>query len=368
TNDGLTVNGHDVDGLAIIGTPKAANSGAQPQAAATTTEPDAETLTSIPSNQVSSGDSGVNLNPVSLKAEDGADVAAEIGQNIVFDGSASQGAVGYKWYLGDGAVKEGANVTHSFFYPGVYLVTLEASDSLQATAWDQSRVYIYGGKVLINEFKPGADGWLELYNPNNFTADLSAWILESAGRNFVLPAFVVIPPKSFLVLAKRVTGLDLAAADTVRLKYPNGAIVDEVKFERPPAAFDAAARGGGGFYWTKEATPGRSNIILSPVSSGVEGAAPFLNTLIVPQSAAVTASPQQAISNLVKSSYNEVTDPLASAASLADSYEAAMVKSGRWSGILGGLGFWVVLAVAVGVVIGVAYAVVSRRWRSNGHF
>ncbi len=360
TNDGVTINGRDVGGNAIIGTPKAANSGAGlPPDASGSLSQSGTTTPSSQSSVVGGSSSGSNINPVGLKAEAGSDVVAEVGQNILFNGASSQGASSYKWYLGDGAVGEGASISHSYLYPGVYLVTLEVGNSSQAVSWDQLRVYVYGGKVLINEFSAAGSQWLELYNPSSQTANIGGWILEGGGRNFALPAFVVIPPKGFLALAKQITGLDLSAADSVRLKYPSGAVVDEVKFQKPSAAFDAvAARGNNGFYWTKEATPGEANIVLAV------GSVSSLNTLVMSSVAAVNAPPQQAISNLVKSSYNEVTDSLAAApaSDAADSYEAAVIKSGRWRGVLGGLGFWVVLAIAVGGVIGGVYAVASRRW------
>ena len=358
TNDGLTINGHDVGGLAIMGTPRAANSGTgqTQQSSGQATSTSSGQATTTPLSQSSSGAGGSGgfvFSLIALKAEAGPDVVAEVGQTVSFDASFSQGANAYRWYLGDGNVKDGAAISHSYSYPGTYLVTLEASNSSQTAAWDQARVYVYGGKVLINEFKPALDGWVEFYNPNNSAANISGWILENGNGKFVFPAFVVIPAKGFLALSRQITGLDWSGGRII-LKYPDGTAADEVVFEEEMAGL-VAARGSGGFYWTKEATPGAPNIVLSSGDS--------LKSVLaaLPGGSRVSAAPDRAIRNLAGSSYNEVVD---SSASLpAEAAQAATTGNGRLGAVWGDLPFWIVLAVLASGAIGIVYAVASRRWR-----
>jgi len=73
----------------------------------------------------------VNLAPV---ASPGGPYAAEPGQTITFDGSASADpngdALTYSWDFGDGATGTGVAPTHSYAADGTYTVSLVVSDSL----------------------------------------------------------------------------------------------------------------------------------------------------------------------------------------------------------------------------------------------
>ncbi|MFY9493042.1 MAG: lamin tail domain-containing protein [Minisyncoccia bacterium] len=343
TNDGVTINGKDAGGGNIIGTPKSANSGSS-----TSTPP-----SSPPSQAVSSGSGStpIPLLPV-LKAEAGADVVIESGQPIAFNGLTSQGALIYKWYLGDGAVKEGANITYTYQFPGTYLVTLEVANSTD-THTDQMRVFVFGGKVLINEIfvspaaSNAAGGWIEIYNPQPTSADISAWILESAAKKFVVPNFVLIPAKSFLVLTEAVTGLNLDFPGKVSLKYPTGSAVDEVVLEKIETGY-SASRTGSGFFWTKETTPGRVNIVTA------SGGLLLEQTKVVPSKVSLKpASPPT--QNYLASFYSEVAAwPNPSEISLG-SEVGISAQIGFWQKLLGELLFWVVLAALVGLLISLFY-------------
>ncbi len=63
--------------------------------------------------------------------------------------------------------------------------------------------------VVINEINynsptaPNSGDWLELYNPNNQTVDLSNWRLEDSGGGiFVIPNGTLLPPDGYLVLVE----------------------------------------------------------------------------------------------------------------------------------------------------------------------
>ncbi|MEK9185734.1 MAG: lamin tail domain-containing protein, partial [Patescibacteria group bacterium] len=244
------------------------------------------TSTAPASSSTPSGSSGSSSQAETkiLKAEAGADIFIERGKPIALSGLSSIGAESYKWYLGDGTVKDGAEITYSYQFPGTYLVTLEAGNS-EKTGIDQLRVFVFGGKAFINEFFIGnsstaqiasdatnaagaqivsdatnaSGGWIEIYNPNNESLDLSGWILSSGNKNFTVPAFVIISRGGFLVFSQQATGLDISSAGEISVKYPSGLLVDEVDFEKN-IADSSANRTPEGFFWSKEMTPGRQNI------------------------------------------------------------------------------------------------------------
>lgn len=346
TNDGVTVNGKDAQGNFIKGTPKVTNSGVS--STAITTPP----ATSSSSNQSASSDgSGFGTNASSapvLKAVAGVDVVIEAGKPISFSGLASQGATTYKWYLGDGSAKNGAEITHIYQYPGTYLVTLEVASG-QETDWDQIKVNIFGGKVVINElFLPLSSSsaqWLEIFNPNTYGIDLAGWILETGGSGFVFPPFVVVTPRGFLVLSQETTGLDLYQNKSVKLKYPDGTAVDEVFFENAVPG-SSASRANNGFFWSKEPTPGRVNIIVSSALSE--------KTAFTAKKVAIKSELSQP-ANYLASFYSVVEElPSQSPNTLADSGEIFQ-QTGFWQKLAGELLFWVVLAVLVGLIVGLFY-------------
>lgn len=339
TNDGATINGKDAQGGAIIGTPKSANSSAGSGEAAT------------PTPAPVSGGGGVNQAPLLpvLKAEAGGDVVIEAGRPVAFSGLTSQGAASYKWYLGDGAVKDGAEITHTYQFPGTYLITLEVSNGADANV-DQARVFVFGGKVLINEFFIGSSsttgGWIEIYNPHPSSADISGWILESGESKFTVPSFVLIPAKGYLVLAQLVTGLDLSSR-RVSLKYPNGTAVDEAVFEKIETGH-SASRTDGGFFWTREITPGRANIVTASGGSLLE------QVRVTPNKVGLKTASAPA-RNYLASFYSQVELlPNPSESSLSDSVGIS-AQVGFWTKLLNRLSFWVVLVVVFGLLLSIFY-------------
>ena len=325
---------------------------------ATTTTPSGSTSQST-TGSGGSGSSSSTASAISvLKAEAGADVVIETNQPIAFSGLASQGAKTYKWYLGDGSVKDGGEITQTYQFPGTYLVTLEVGNGTDINI-DQSRVFVFGGKVLVNEFFIGAASttgqWLELYNPNNFSADISGWILESGETKFSAPNFVLIPAKGYLVLSQSVTGLDLSRSNKLQLKYPNGFIVDVVSFEKnKPEA--SANRSIDGFFWSKEPTPGRPNVIVS--SNPDLG----LNSSILPR--LVLSKPQENPRILAAAAYNIVTESPADASNGENFYgnnPAISAQLPFWQKISKSILFWIFSTALLGAMISWGYIALFRK-------
>jgi len=129
------------------GTPKTQNSsGAVEESASTTENPTAPT---IPTN---------SQPPI---ADAGENIIAFIDDEITFDGSKSYDPDGfdlaYEWNLGEGGVENDVAVTHKYYYPGTYLVTLMVFDGRYYVS-DTITVEIYPKKITINEFFPSPTG------------------------------------------------------------------------------------------------------------------------------------------------------------------------------------------------------------------
>lgn len=336
------------------GTPGVVNGGSPTSA---TTTPSSSTSQSTTGSGGSGSGAAAALTPT-LKAEAGADVVIEVGQPIAFSGLTSQGAKIYKWYLGDGSLKDGAEITHTYQFPGTYLVTLEIGNGSD-TNIDQARVFVFGGKVLVNEFFIGTSSttgqWLELYNPNNFSADMSGWVLESGEAKFTVPKFVLIPAGGFLVLSQNITGLDLNKSGKIQLKYPNGFMVDAVSFEKNKPE-SSANRSADGFFWSKELTPGRPNVIVS--SSPTIG----LNSSILPQS--VLSKPEEKTRMLAVASYNIVGDAQTDISAGENFYGNSPALSAQltfWQKISKSFFFWIFLTIVLGGLIGFGYVTLFRK-------
>lgn len=346
TNDGVTKNGVDASGNPIKGTPKSSNS----QGVIPLVENTGQNSTQQGTTGGGSGSGSSSAETKVLKAEAGADVFIEKGYPISFNGLSSIGAEKYKWYLGDGTIKEGAEIVYTYKFPGTYMVTLEVSSG-ERTSIDQLRVFIFGGRAVINEFFIGNlqnyGQWVEIYNPNNETLDISRWILSNGEKNFIIPEFVVIPRGGFLVFSQEVTGLDFSSSKKLSIKYPTGVIADEVNFDKNVQGF-SANRTSEGFFWSKEITPGGMNIVFSS-GMGVSDTPNFSQN-------SVSFKEDKNSRNYVQSSYSFVEDPEPSA-------EASIVEvsEGFWGELFGSIVFWILAVVVLGLFSGIFYFKLSRR-------
>jgi len=85
--------------------------------------------------------------------------------------------------------------------------------------------------LYINEIFPSNSGWIELYNSNNSSIDISGFIVQSNnGTRYVFPQGTSISGKSFFVINK---GSDFqfdinAGGDKISLFDKSGAIIEEI--------------------------------------------------------------------------------------------------------------------------------------------
>ena len=87
--------------------------------------------------------------------------------------------------------------------------------------------------VLVNEFESNPDTgheWIELYNPNSYSVDITGWelwdTLSIPSLLYTFPSDTVIDAYSYLVYELSVTKLN-NAGEKVVLKHPSGDVIDE---------------------------------------------------------------------------------------------------------------------------------------------
>ena len=127
----------------------------------------------------------------------------------------------YRWNFGDGAASEGKNATHSYRFPGEYIVTLTAVWGSLVNA-DRLTVFVTSPDVAIARLASGSDGFIELANHSGREIDLSGWSLRasSSASMFMFSANTVIPSGRSVMFANEIT--KLSATGTIELVRPNG--------------------------------------------------------------------------------------------------------------------------------------------------
>ena len=222
------------------------------------------------------------------------DVDTEVAVNepILFDASDTTDPeaedMSFVWNFGDGRDDSGEVVEHSFSKEGVYTVKLIVTDSSGNEAEKKviinvkSRFAFMGGyfaddnvvKVEISEFIPNPEGsdtteFVEIFNPTDDDVDLFDFKLddeEGGSRAYTFPENTIIPAKSYEVFGRQDTKLALNnTSDSVRLLYPDGTILQEVRYDDVPEGASYVQDENEVWQWTISNTPGEANIITSVI-------------------------------------------------------------------------------------------------------
>ena len=131
----------------------------------------------------------------------------------------------------------------------------------------------YPSGIIINEALPAPIGpdeteeWIEIFNQNNFEADLSEWqIADTAGsaKTYAFPKGTKIAAQGFLVLSRPTTKITLNNdEDGLSLFQPNGNILDSVNYQKAPQG-QSYNKSGSSWTWSPLLTPGSKNILTQP--------------------------------------------------------------------------------------------------------
>ncbi len=223
----------------------------------------------ITTSQATSQTTSPNSSPV---ARAGNDVFMQSGEEITFDGSRSfdpdKDTLSFSWNFGDGETSNLTSPTHTYEFPGQYIITLEVSDGKEKSS-DKLIANILAKGVILNEILPNSaekKGWVEILNTNSFIVDISHWeIQDNSGKTFPLPNSSFIMPRQFLVFKNTTTGLSFSnKGGSISFLYPSKVLIEKVNYPKINGSFSIAKDSKGDFLFSSILTPGLPNLF--PVS------------------------------------------------------------------------------------------------------
>ncbi len=248
--------------ITATATPKAVNAGVSQGSQPQSQEPQPQQQLSQFSS--SGSDSSSYIPPEKLpkiKVYAGEDKRVTVGATTEFKGQAfgledePLDNARFLWTFGDGASKEGKNITHFYQYPGEYIVVLNVSSG-EYFASDSMLVKALPNQIFISEIKTGADSWIELENKSKEEIDISGSQIKYENQIFVFPQSTRIRPSAYLIIPSSVSGMIFyPGKGVVELLYPggfkadsfsyNGFLQDSQTFNRLDAASPEGSRQGG---------------------------------------------------------------------------------------------------------------------------
>lgn len=144
----------------------------------------------------------------------------------------------FLWNFGDGAFKQGQNISHIYKYPGEYIVVLDVASG-KYSASDRALIKIIPNQIKISEANKEL---IKISNESSSVLDISGWYLRVGGKIFKLPASTLIRANSSLIIPSSNSGIE--ANNNAELLYPNGSLansfasvkehVSDVPAEAPP--------------------------------------------------------------------------------------------------------------------------------------
>lgn len=161
-------------------------------------------------------------------------------------------------------------------------------------------------ELLPNPDKPltdGADEFIELYNENTASFDLSGYILfigTSASKKYIFPKNTILRPKSFTAFYSHDTKIGLSnTAGRVVLTDPLGKELSATQVYGKAGGNQAWAFAQDKWQWTSRVTPGASNVISTPAAATSKKSK---TTVPKPKSVAAGASGTSNVSTVAGSS------------------------------------------------------------------
>jgi len=152
---------------------------------------------------------------------------------------------------------------------------------------------VFSTYSLINEVMPSPAGtdseneWVELFNDNSFSIDLSGWYLDdSEGKSspYRIPDDTVISSNSYLVLSEPDLGLSFKnSEDIVRLLDPNKGVSQQIGYSEAPEDWSYAKKTNGSYEWTPIFTPWSLNEFPPPPKTYEHGSVVFESVLPNPE-------------------------------------------------------------------------------------
>ena len=109
----------------------------------------------------------------------------------------------FRWNFGDGSIRDGALVTHTYEYPGEYVVVLDASSSgSEATIRVNVKIVL---PELIITF--ASTDRIEVTNKSSYEANLFGRALFSGGKHFIFPKDTLLGAGRSISFSSKMTSL-----------------------------------------------------------------------------------------------------------------------------------------------------------------
>ena len=157
----------------------------------------------------SSGESSLtNVSSLSaqLEVQAGSDRATTPGSPIWFQATVKKNTakanVDLSWSFGDGNVGVGSLVSHTYKYPGDYVVVLSAKAG-EIFSVSRLKVKVGTPDILVSD---GGE-YLEIQNKSNTEVNLFNWKLESSGKAYIFQPNTIILPKSSIKIDKSILSI-----------------------------------------------------------------------------------------------------------------------------------------------------------------
>ena len=138
------------------------------------------------------------------------------------------------WSFGDGGMADGTSVSHIFYYPGDYIVVMEASSGYYSAS-DRIAVHVVTPVLSLRAGGDEVRSFVTLENGGSDEVDLSLWQIESAGKVFILPQHTIVGARKTLALPSEITGIISPKESIVFLRFPNGTRVETNQYTAPSA-------------------------------------------------------------------------------------------------------------------------------------
>lgn len=161
-----------------------------------------------------------------LKIGAGRERLATVRTPIMF--SASQNKKGkqtnyFTWSFGDGTSAIGAEVYHTYQFPGRYDVVLNGLIDGEEEAVARTTVLVTESNIKITAVDLSA-GYVEITNNSDREQNLNNWGLRSGEKTYVFPLDTIISPQSSIKIPLKAVGLINQDVEEIILAYPDGGV------------------------------------------------------------------------------------------------------------------------------------------------
>ena len=155
-----------------------------------------------------------------------------------------------------------------------FVITSPTKNASNAGGIQQNPNGAYSKDIIVNEVLPNPKGsdsqneFIELKNIGTADIDLTGWkVGDASSKTYTIKAAdftsIILKPKEFFVLYRKVTGIALnnSGTESAKLLSPDGVLVAALQYSGAASEDQSYARQDANYFWTTTPTPGKENII-----------------------------------------------------------------------------------------------------------